>query len=260
MKKLLVILVAFAILMVGVFYYFLKGADELIRTQIETQGSKFLGTPVEVAKVELTLTEGRLTISGISVANPAGFSDANAFTLEEITLDLGNVTSEPYTVQTVSIDAPEVLYELTEQGQANLMVLKEKLTANLPATESAPEPDKTTSNPLVMVENVTVSNVNLQLDISQLPTEVTDLGDDTYKVSLPTFSANAIGKPNGMPADQVGGAILDAMLSNVIKQAKAEAQKRIKDMAKDKVKEKLDEEKGKLENKAKDKLKDIFGG
>ena len=261
MKKLIVILVVFAILMVGGIYYFLIKGDELIRTQIETQGSQFLGTSVKVAKVELAITEGRLTIDGISVANPTGFSDTSAFNLGSITLDLGTVTSEPYTVQTVSINAPEILYEMNEQGQANLLALKDKLTANLPDSESAPEANEATNNPLVIVENVTVSNIRLKLDISKLPTgDDQELGDKTYEVNLPTFSANAIGKPNGMPADQVGGAILDAMLSNVIEQAKTEAQKRIKDMAKDKAKEKLDEEKDKLKSKAKDKLKDIFGG
>lgn len=265
MKKLLMMLGVFVVCIAGGGYYFLSGADELIRTQIEKQGSKFMATPVAVANVELVITEGRLTIEGIDVSNPQGFSDASAFNLGAMTLDLGKITSEPYTVQTVSVDAPVILYEVNADGESNLIVLKDKLTANLPKSDTPPveEPSNEGANPLVIVENVTVSNTRLILNLVKLPTGELDLGDKTFEITLPTFNADAIGKPNGMPADQVGGAIVNAMLSNVIEQAKVEVQNRIKQLAKDKAKEKLNQEKDKLKDKLKDKaknkLKDIFG-
>jgi hypothetical protein len=263
MKKLLFILGFIVILIAGGAWYILSGADEFIRTQIEKQGSKFLSTSVTVSNVDLALTEGRITISGIDISNPTGFSDASAFSLGAMTLDLGHIVSEPYTVQTVSIDAPEILYELDTNGQGNLIVLKEQLTANLPQSEPATETSEGGANPLVIVENVSVSNVQLKLDFENLPTDDLDLDLDldtkSYEITLPTFSAGAIGKPNGMPADQVGAAIVDTMLENVIAQAKLEAKNRLKDLATEKAKQKIDQEKGKLKEKATDKLKGLFG-
>jgi hypothetical protein len=112
----------------------------------------------------------------------------------------------------------------------------------------------------VIVENVTISNVRLKLDFEKLPIGDLNIETKAYEITLPTFSAGAIGKPNGIPADQVGAAIASAMLDNIISQAKAEVKKRLEEEAKRKLKDKVDEEKEKLLEKAGDKLKGLFGG
>jgi hypothetical protein len=106
----------------------------------------------------------------------------------------------------------------------------------------------------VVVEKVTVSDLQLKLNFEKLDTGEFPLDKKVYDVTLPTFNANSIGKPNGIPADQVGLAITNAMLDNVITQAKKE----VKKILKAKAKEKLDKEKDKLVDKAKDKLKGLF--
>lgn len=261
MKKFLIVIVLIVLIVAGGAVYLLGGAGDFIRVQIEEQGSKFLGSSVTVKAVDLAYADGRLTITDIDIANPAGFSQSEAFSLGSVTLDLGDVLSEPYTVQTVSIDAPEVLYEVDAKGQGNLIVLKDNLMANLPAGETAPEPEPTEAgaNPLVIVENVTVSNVRLQLNFENLPTGDIEIEQKIYDVTLPTFNAGSIGKPNGIPADQVGAAIANAMLDNIIAEAKKEVKKRLEEEAKRKLKEKLEKEKGKLLDKAGDKLKGLLG-
>lgn len=244
----------------GVVVYTLGGAGDFIRVQIEKYGSEYLDTEVNVANVELAYGEGRLTIAGTTIKNPTGFSNDNAFSLNDITLDLGDITGEPYTVQKVLIDAPEVLYEVDTSGKGNLLVLKDNLSAKLPEPgEPAPTTeDSAAPGPKVVVENVTVSNVKLRLNFEALDTSQIKLDKKAYEVTLPTFSAGSIGKPNGLPAEQVGGAIAQAMLDNILVQAKKEAKDLIKDAAKEKAKEKLAEETDKLKDKAKDKLKKLF--
>jgi hypothetical protein len=259
MKKFLIVIVVFVLLIAGGALYLVSNAGDLIRTQIEQQGSKYLGTQVSVFSVDLALTEGRLTINDIDVENPAGFSKSDAFSIEMITLDLGEVLKEPYTVQTVTLHAPEVLYEVDAKGQGNLLVLKNNLMANLPKSKVPQEPAKAGANPLVIVDDVSISKVRLKLNFEQLQTGDLNIEKKVYEVTLPTFSAGSIGKPNGIPADQVGAAIANAMLDNIIAQAKVEAKKRIEEEAKRKLKEKVDEEKEKLLEKASGKLKDLLG-
>ncbi|MEP4889495.1 MAG: hypothetical protein ABJV04_05680 [Aliiglaciecola sp.] len=257
MKKGLIVFAIIILLIAGGAWYLLSGAGDFIRVQMEQQGSKYLGTPVSVFNVDLALSDGRLTISDIDVENPDGFSDEDAFSVENITLDLGEVLSEPYVVQTVSINAPEVLYEVDESGKGNLLVIKDNLAANLPKSESQPSSEPG-ANPLIIVENVTVSNVRLKLDFEKLSTGELEIEQKTYEITLPTFNAGPIGQPNGIPADQAGMAIVNAMLDNIIDQAKSEAKKKLAEEAKKLAQEKLDEEKEKLTEKAKDKLKGLF--
>jgi hypothetical protein len=257
MKKVLVILALLVLLIAGGAWYMLSGAGDFIRAQIEQQGSKYLGTTVSVFSVDLALTEGRMTISDLDIKNPQGFSKEDAFSVDKITLDLGEIINEPYVVQTITINAPEVLYEVDKDGKGNLLELKNNLTANLPKTSN--EPVATDSaNPLMIVENVTVSNVRLKLNFEQLSTGDLNIETKSYEITLPTFNAGPIGKPNGMPADKVGVAVVNAMLNNVIAAAKTEVKNRLAEEAKKKAKEELDKQKDKLLDKANDKLKGLF--
>ncbi len=258
MKKGLIILGILVAIIAGAAYFTLSGAGDFVRKQIEQQGTKYLGTAVSVFSVDIALTEGRMTINDIDVENPKGFSQEDAFSVESITLDLGDIASEPYTVQTIKVNAPEILYEVDASGQGNLMVLKDNLAKNLPKSENEPA-SKDGPNPLVIVENVTVSNARLKLNFEQLETGDLNIEKKVYEVTLPTFNAGSIGKPNGMPADQVGAAIVKAMLDNVIAEAKAEAKKRLAEEAKKKINEKIEKETDKLREKAGKKLKDLLG-
>lgn len=257
MKKVMITLGVLALLIAGGVWYMVSGAGNFIRAQIEQQGSHYLGTTVSVFNVELAISDGRMTISDLDVKNPKGFSEEDAFSVASITLDLGELMSEPYVVQTLTVNAPEILYEVDANGKGNLLALKNNLEANLPKTETQPAV-KDGANPLVIVENVTVSNVRLIINFEKLPTGDLNLTTKAYEITLPTFSAGPIGKPDGMPADKVGLAVVNAMLDNVIAAAKSEAKKRLAEEAKKKAKEKLEEEKDKLLEKASEKLKGLF--
>lgn len=257
-KGLIGLLLILVVVGLGVVYLF-SGAGELIRTQIEKQGSQFLDTQVSVSSVELVLSEGKLSMAGMNVKNPTGFSPQNAFALNQVVLDLGGELSEPYVVNNVSIVAPSVLYELDASGKGNLLALKENLMKNLPKTENEPQPETGKNvNPLVIVENVTVSEVSLKLNFENLSTGDVKIDTKAYEITLPTFTSGSIGKPNGIPADQVGAAIVESMLDNIIAQAKSEAKKKVEEEAKRIAKEKLDEKKDELLDKAKDKLNGLF--
>lgn len=259
MKKGLLIIGLIALLIAGAAIYLLSGAGDFIRAQIEQQGSQYLGTSVSVANVDLALSDGRMTITDLKVENPTGFSKSDAFSFASVTFDLGEVLSEPYVVQTVNVNGPEILYEFDKSGQGNLLALKNNLMANLPETKQKPEPTSTVqANPLVIVDNVTISDVRLKLNFENLPTGDLNIETKAYEVTLPTFNAGSIGHPDGLPADQVGAAIVNAMLDNAIAQAKSEAKKKLEEEAKRVAKEKLDEQKDKLIDKAKDKLKGLL--
>lgn len=116
-----------------------------------------------MAKVELALREGRMTIVGFDIANPPGFSPQSAFKIDSMMLDLGDIISEPYVIQTINISAPSILYELNASGDANLFALQKNLMANLPKTDDTPtSSDESKKNPLLVVENIVLSGVRIK--------------------------------------------------------------------------------------------------
>ncbi|MCW8108939.1 hypothetical protein OPS25_10585 [Alteromonas ponticola] len=252
MKKIFLGLLIVIIVIGGIVWYVMSGANEFLKSQIEQKGSQYLGTTVSVSGVDLKFREGRLEIQELEIDNPEGFSDEDALSVDGLTFDLGNSLKEPYHVQELTINAPEMLYEVNADGTGNLIVLKNNLQSHLPENKPA-EPSKEPA-PLVKVDSVTVANTQLTIDFEKYEIQGIQLDKKKYEVTLPTFNAGPIGQPNGLPADEVGAAIVNNMLDNVI----AEAKKKTRDLAKDKAKEKFEEEKDKLLEKADEKLKDLL--
>ena len=143
----------------------LSGLDGFIREQIETQGSKVTKTSVSVSQVVTNLPEAKVSIDGITMANPQGYSSNNAFSLNTVRLDLGTSTQEPYVIEEILIDSPTVLYEVDPQGKANLTVIQENIQSALPQSDPQPAEQSTeAANPLMSVKKVTVKDVKLMLN------------------------------------------------------------------------------------------------
>ncbi len=257
MKKLLMVIVVLIAAVAGAVVYFASGANDFIRTQIESQGERYLGTQVSVASVDLQFSEGKMVIHDIDVENPDGFSAEDAFSLGAITVDIAGQMQEPYRIEEITLDAPEVLFELDAEGNANLMVIKDHLMATLPEQSNQPT-EKEGAAPLLIVDAVTISNVKLTLNAEKLVIEGVELDKKIYEVSLPTFNAGAIGQPDGLPADQVGSVIVQKMLDNIVRQAKQQVKDIVADEVKRKAQQQLDEKKDELLEKGKEKLKDLF--
>lgn len=254
MKKLGIALLVILLAVGGFIYVGLSGLDGFIDGQLETQGSKITQTRVNVEQIETQLTNAKVSITGLSIGNPEGYSAQNAFSMNAIRLDLGTSTQEPYVIEELLIDSPTVLYEVDKQGKANLIVLKENVQSALPQSEKPAESTSKEATPLMRVNNITVKDVRFMLDIAALDFGELPLEKRQYEMTLPTFYADAIGVPDGIPADQLGAAVVNAMLDNLIKEGK----NKVKDIVAEQAKAKLDEEKDKLAEKAKEKLKSLF--
>jgi hypothetical protein len=259
MQKVVIILsVIIAVIAAGIWYVFSQ-TDTLIKQQVEQQGTHYLGTQVLLGSAELSLSDGRLTLSQLAVKNPTGFSQNNALSLQNITLDLGAPRGDAYVVDQFAITLPEVLYETDSSTGSNLLSIKQHLQSQLPNTD-APTTPKNTEQPMVIIDNILIADTRLKLDFSALPVGQLGVEKTAYEVTLPSFNLGAIGQPNGIPSDQIGAAVTNALLDEVIKVAKAEAKKAAKEAAKEKLKEEMDKQKGKLKDKIKEKLKALVGG
>ncbi len=144
MKRLFLILLVVAA--VGVAYLLLS-LDARVARAIEDSVSRSLGAEASVAGVDLTLTEGRGTIRGLTVANPEGFSDADLFRFDEIDLriDAASVGEQPFRVTAVRIGESTVRFEVTESGDSNIEHVVHHLSAHKPKddeTQSGGEPQR----------------------------------------------------------------------------------------------------------------------
>ena len=109
MKKAITILLVLLLVVGGGIWYFVTfRMDSMIASNIETGASASLGTQVTVGTVKTDIKGGSLTISNITIANPPGFKNKNAFSLNDIeaAIDYSN-----YDIKRVVIDKPDIVIE-----------------------------------------------------------------------------------------------------------------------------------------------------
>ena len=134
MKKAITILLVLLLVVGGGVWYFVSfRMDSMIASNIETRASASLGTQVTVGTVITDVKGGKLTISNITIANPPGFKNKNAFSLNGIE---AAVDYSSYEFKHVVIDKPDIVIE-EMGGETNFS----RMLAGIEKQGSEPEPE-----------------------------------------------------------------------------------------------------------------------
>lgn len=224
MRKLLIGVGVLILIIAGAVGWLWSNMDSLVKTAIETVGSKVAGVPVTVSKVSLDIRNGKGTIEGLTVANPQGFTSKSAFALGAISvaLDPASVTKSPIKITDVTISAPAVTYEVTAQGGSNINAIKQNVdnfSAANAKTESKPAPAASSSSSSSADSGKGTSLVVDKLSITDgKVTLATPVAGVAATAPLPTIVLKDIGKNKGgaSPAD-VAEQVLDALSSAAMK-------------------------------------------
>jgi uncharacterized protein involved in outer membrane biogenesis len=183
-----------------------------------------VGTSVRVGSVSIDVRGGSGTIRGLRVANPAGFSRGDAFTLGEITLALepGTLTTSPVVVERIRVAQPVANYEVDSGGHSNFGTLKSNVDRyNAGGVPAEGEPLK------LVIRDFAFEEGSVRADFSAV-----DANQAPLQAELPTVRRKNLGAPSGATADQIGKEFLGAFTNAVVKavaanQAAAELERKI---------------------------------
>jgi uncharacterized protein involved in outer membrane biogenesis len=238
------IVVVLLLLSGGALWFLANGSlNDYIKNQIETVGTQVTEQTVTVKAVDIKLTSGAGSILGINLANPKTYSQPNAFSLGEMTLDINleSLTSSPIIIDAIVIKSPEAFVQFTQTGGSNIQDILDAIERNAPKGDTNTADTEQGTEPKVKVSKIVLAGTALTLDLSAF-------GNKEHSATLPDITLNNIGGDAGLPASQLGSEIVKQALSKIWQQAKATQKKKLMDGAKDKLKE-----------EAKKKLTDLFG-
>jgi hypothetical protein len=192
MKKAITILLVLLLVVGGSVWYFVAfRMDSMIASQIATSASASLGTRVTVGSVTTDIKGGKLTISNVTIANPPGFENKNAFSLNDIeaVIDYSN-----YDIKHVVIEKPEIVIEELG-GETNFS----RMLARIEKQDAEPDPETEPSadgkeEPIIVIRHFRMNESrgsfesesldtysNLKIDAIELsnikgtPSEVTEI-------------------------------------------------------------------------------------
>lgn len=261
--KLSIILVSVIAVLVAALFYIWSSLDAIVASAIEKYGSQTTRTSVAVSGVQLELTKGRGSISGISVGNPSGFKQPNAFSLGNIStrIDVNSVTANPVVIDEIIIKEPEIFYEINKNGSSNFNELKKNIAAAGTDKPASQEKADTASGEIRLVIN------QLVIEDGSITAEVAALADKTMSTRLPRIVLNDIGKQQGgATGAQVAKQLLNAITSQTITAVSTLGVDKYLGKAEEEVQRRLDKAEGdveklgdELKKAPADKLKNLLG-
>ena len=242
LKKIIVI--AIVVIVVGAAvgaYYLLSNLNSIVAAAIEKHGSEVTQARVGVSGVDISLREGRGSIKGLSVSNPEGFSAHDAFSLEDITIDidLGSVRKEPIVIDEIRIQAPVIHAEVNERGATNIDALRKRVGEHTSSSGGSGGGESG--------EQKRIRIKKFVFEKGSIAVDATALGVEKKTLALPAIHMNDIGGPNGAMPDEIAKVVLTRVAKDVSSEIAASEVNRL-------IEDQLDEG---IADKAKDLLKKI---
>jgi len=242
-KKVALVIAILVVVIAGAVYYFASNIDGIVKSAIEKYGSDATQAKVSLKSVELSLTEGRGSLKGLTVGNPSGFSTPEAMSLGDISvsLDIASLQSNPVVIKQVMIEQPAITYEYGNGG-SNLQAIQKNVQAYAASfggggkadsgggkadSGAAPAGGDKGSEKKVVIQDLVISGGRIGISAAALQGR-------SLSSTLPTIHLKDIGKDKGgaSPAE-VAQKVIGTISAEASQVAASDLQKQLGTLLKD---------------------------
>ena len=207
MKKVLMAVIGLIVLIAIALVLLFSNINSLVAKAIEKNGSNVTQTSVSVSGVDISIREGRGTIKGLRVANPHGFDSRDAFSLDDITLDIDvqSLRDDPIVIDEIRISAPVINAEVTKTGASNIDKIRENVQAYTAGSAGGESGGRTK---LIRIKQFVFEEGRVEINVSAL-------GLENRTIDLPEIRLSDVGGMEGAPPDEITKIILSAVAKKV---------------------------------------------
>ncbi len=226
------IIIGFVVILVvavaGAGYYLMQNLDGIVKSLVEEVGTEVTNAQVRVREVKINLAEGRATLSGLTVANPPGFSSDPLFTLGNISvaIDTSSLTGPVYLIEEISIDGVHVLAE-----QKGAITNVQKFMDGMPKSGDSDDVGDTGSNEVdikLAIGRIVFSDGTMELRSDQIGNQSVEL----KKLQLRNIGTAENGLTPGEVGEKIAGQLMvgvkDALKSALGQYLRKEAEASIR--------------------------------
>ncbi|MDD5597724.1 MAG: hypothetical protein PHV82_07250 [Victivallaceae bacterium] len=218
-KKILTGAVILLVVIVILAVVIIMHLGAIVAEAARTFGTQAAGTKVAVKSVYVSLLSGDLQINKLTIDNPPGYKDKEAFgfDLVAVDLDVNSVFTDTVIVNKVKIDNVRIDFEPTLQGGSNLTDIKNNIMkfAQAEKTGAAQKPERREEKPedtapkkakKVIIKSFVINKGRIMVSSSMLNTSVS--------VPLPRIELNDLGKESNM--GEACAEIFDAIIKTTV--------------------------------------------
>ncbi len=219
MKIFLRVLVLAAVLAVVGLVVLGLSFTTLIKTGVERIGTRVLGVPVTVEDADLSILPGwttvRVSLKQLTIANPAGYETAHAFSFPnvQIQIDWRSLLTDTVVVEDVWLAGPGMTLERVKL-RSNLGDIRNIVTRNRHADEDDERDDEHEDDEdddiRLHIKKLTVKDATINVSLIGGAAGV-------VRLPLPDFEVHDIGKPSrGASLREASARIFDAMYGAIL--------------------------------------------
>ena len=163
--------------------------ENLIKTGIETAGTKALNVGVKIEDLNLSILKGTVSIKGLQVRNPEGYNHQNMLVLTRgrVRTKLGSLLSDTVHIREVRLEDVNVVLE--QKGLTNNI---QQILKNMPSKE---QKQPSSSAKKLQIDMLELTNIKVQAKLLPLPGK-----KDTVNLNLGDIKMTNLGGDNKLTA------------------------------------------------------------
>lgn len=193
MKKILIGVGVVVVIIAGVLFYLTQNAPKIIQAVIEDQGSMVTQVPVKLSGVDLSISDLKAGLRGLTVGNPDGFKTDQSISVGEVSVKISeDWSTDIIVIEEVMIRAPEITYEIGSGG-SNIDAIQsnvEKSTGGSDSTAGSSSGNDDAAGPKVVINNLYIIDGMINVSASFMDGQ-------TLSTGLPDIHLQDIGKDSG---------------------------------------------------------------
>lgn len=194
----------FALLFGGGLYLYMN-MGSIAEKLAEKYASEALGVAVNIGSVDVSLQERRVTVNGIKIDNPSGYTGAHAATVGQVHITAGDLSAELLQFKDVSVNDADIYLEVTPNG-TNLSDIRNNLNRNAGKNPSAGE------KAVKVILDKLVMNGTIHPSVT-----IADITVEAF--TMPPLTLHNIGGSNGAPVGEAIAQIWVPLSRQVIQAA-----------------------------------------
>lgn len=210
--KIIVVLVVLVIaLVIGLVALGLSQVDKIVKIAIEEGGTYAMQVDTTVQTVDVNLSGGSATMSGLKVANPAGFDTDHFLALGDSSaqVNLETVRSGTIVMPEIRLNGIDVI--LDKGGNpSNYNTILNSLKRFESKDQPAPDPAKPGTK--LVIDRLVLEDINIR--VANMPGVSLALGE--VAVNIPEIELRDIGKEKSMTTAEVINLVVKTVLAAAV--------------------------------------------
>lgn len=211
-KRLILLAALLIIVAAGLIVFALTRIDAIFKAGVEKGGTWAMGVQTTLASADVQLTQGSVSMSGLTVANPPGYKSDKFLGLGSGSIQVALPTIDKPVIEVPSLKLADIRVNLEKAGgKANYKVILDNL-AKLKG--SSTQPASPGSEKKFIIHEVEIKNVTVHVDL--LPLGVGGAVGALTQVDVPIeeIKLKNVGTASGgLPAADLAMVIVKAVLT-----------------------------------------------